>query len=85
MPMPPSAERERQPERPSRYQPGDLDLRPFVEELEKSFGNRRGEYLLPALLQFGPRGADDELHVAAAASRATDTGLLEHPLDPGVE
>ena len=42
MPMPPSAERERQPERPSRYQPGDLDLHPFVEELEKSFGNRRG-------------------------------------------
>ena len=42
MPMPHSAERERQPERPSRYQPGDLDLHPFVEELEKSFGNRRG-------------------------------------------
>ena len=47
---------------------------------------RRGEYLFPAHLQFGPRGADDQLQIAAAFRRpAANARLGKHPLDARVQ
>ena len=56
----------------------------------REFDESEGEDLFGGLAEFAERGADDELEVLAVGGwliglEAADEGLVEHPLDAGVE